>query len=125
MERCTQDHPLYGLPGSVAVGGGTGNHGSVVYSITAGHWLVLSAPNTDSNVATLSSGTVTINTGHACAPGQGCIYKLTNCGVNGSAGTGTLEIGAIDAGVSFIVNSLGPTASVLTSDSSKVCWQIN
>lgn len=77
------------------------------------------------NVATLTSGTVTVTTTSACTPAAGCVYKLTNCGVNGSSGIGTPSIGTVVVGTSFIINSLGPTASVLTTDTSIICWQIN
>jgi len=74
---------------------------------------------------TLTSGTVTVNNAAACTPSATCVYKLTNCAKNSSTGIGTLSVGTISAGTSFVINSLGPTASVLTTDASSVCWQIN
>ena len=78
-----------------------------------------------SGTATLSSGTVTVSNANACAAGTGCIYTLTNCGKNSSTGIGTLSLGTVSAGTSFVINSLGPAASVLTTDASTVCWEIN
>jgi hypothetical protein len=75
--------------------------------------------------ATLSSGTYTVSNAAACTPSATCVYKLTNCGLNGSTGIGTLSVGTVSAGTSFVINSLGPTAAVLTTDKSIVCWQIN
>lgn len=75
--------------------------------------------------ATLTSGTVTVSNSAACTPSVTCVYKLANCGKNASTGIGTLSIGTVSAGTSFVINSLGPTGSVLTTDASTVCWQIN
>jgi hypothetical protein len=86
--------------------------------------LVLSAPVT--GLAVLVSGTVTVANTAACTPtATTCVYKLTNCAKNASTGIGTLSVGTVSAGTSFVINSLGPTASVLTTDASSVCWQIN
>lgn len=76
-------------------------------------------------MATLTSGTVTVSNAAACTPSATCGYKLINCAKNASSGIGALSIGTVSAGVSFVINSLGPTASVLTTDASSVCWQIN
>jgi hypothetical protein len=76
------------------------------------------------NVATLSSGTVTVSTSAACTPASTCTYKLTNCGKNSSAGIGTPSIGTISVGTSFVINSMSPAATVLTTDASTICWQI-
>lgn len=76
-------------------------------------------------VATLASGAATVSTASACTPGPTCAYKLTNCGPNGSTGIGTPAVTSAAAGTSFVINSLGPTGSVLTTDTSKICWEIN
>lgn len=75
--------------------------------------------------ATLSSGTVTVTNAAACAAGTTCIYKLTNCGLNGSTAVGTLSLGTVVGGTNFVINSESATATVATGDTSKVCWQIN
>jgi hypothetical protein len=75
--------------------------------------------------ATLVSGTVTVSNAAACSVGSNCNYSLIHCGKNSSTGIGTLSVGTITAGTSFVINSLGPAASVLTTDVSTVCWQIN
>lgn len=74
-------------------------------------------------VATLVAGTATVSTASACAVGSTCNYKLTNCG-GGSAVIGTLSLGAVSAGTSFVINSLTAVAGV-SADTSLVCWQIN
>ena len=76
-------------------------------------------------VSTLSSGTVTVSNSGACSASATCVYKLANCAKNSSSGIGTLSIGTVSAGTSFVINSLGPTGSVLTTDTSTVCWEIN
>jgi hypothetical protein len=101
-------------PRSGVILGGAGN----------GWWTIAQSTGTN-GVATLSSGTVTVSNAGACSPAAGCIYKLTNCGLNASSGIGTLSIGTVSAATSFVINSLGPTGSVLTTDASTVCWQIN
>lgn len=74
---------------------------------------------------TMVSGTKVVSTSAACTPGNSCVYKLTNCGINASTGIGTLGIGSVSVGTSFTVNSLSPTGTVLTTDVSSFCWQIN
>lgn len=74
-------------------------------------------------VATLVAGTATVSTASACAAGSTCNYKLTNCG-GGSTVIGTLSLGTVTAGTSFIINSLTAIAGV-SADTSLVCWQIN
>ncbi len=76
-------------------------------------------------VSTLVSGTVTVSNANSCTPSATCVYKLTNCAKNASTGIGTLSIGTVSSGTSFVINSLGPTASVLATDLSSVCWQVN
>jgi len=75
--------------------------------------------------STLASGTVTVSNAAACAAGTTCKYTFTNCGLNGSTGVGTLSLGTVSAGVSFIINSESSAGSVVTGDTSKVCWSIN
>ena len=76
-------------------------------------------------VATLSSGTVTVLRSEACSPSSSCIYKLTNCGKNSSTAIGTLSLGTVSSGTSFVIHSLTSVGTVATGDSSTVCWQIN
>jgi hypothetical protein len=75
-------------------------------------------------IATLSSGTVTVSNAAACTPSATCVYKLTNCALNGSAAVGTPGVGTISVGTSFVINSYTAIAGVAV-DSSKICWQIN
>lgn len=75
--------------------------------------------------ATLSQGAVTVSTPAACSVSSSCVYKLTNCGTNGSSAIGTLTIGNVSEGSSFVINSLSIGGRVLTYDQSTVCWQIN
>jgi hypothetical protein len=92
-----------------------------------GVWIVESAPpNTGiTGSATLVSGTVTVSNSVACTVGASCTYHLTNCGPNASTGIGALSVGTISAGTSFVINSLSSSNTVLTTDASTVCWQIN
>jgi hypothetical protein len=79
----------------------------------------------DKGSVALVSGTTTISSTASCVLGTSCQYKLTNCKPNASTAIGTLSIGTIVAGTSFVINSLSPTNTVLTGDVSTVCWQIN
>jgi len=90
-----------------------------------GYTISASTPLAVKNVATLAAGTVTITNAAACVPGSTCIYRLTNCGVNASTAIGTLAIGTVVAGTSFVINSESATATVVTGDLSTVCWQVN
>jgi hypothetical protein len=75
-------------------------------------------------IATLSSGTITVSNSAACTPSATCVYKLTNCSLNGSAVVGVPSVGTVSVGTSFVINSLTALAAVST-DTSKICWQIN
>jgi hypothetical protein len=77
------------------------------------------------SLTTLSSGTKTVNDYAACSPSSTCVYSFTNCGPNSSTAIGTLSLGTVVLGTSFVVNSLGPLNTVLTGDSSYVCFRIN
>lgn len=79
---------------------------------------------TSTGFSSLVSGTVTVTSSGACNPGTSCSYSLTNCEPSGTA-IGTLSVGTIVAGTSFVVNSLTSTATVATGDTSGVCWKIN
>jgi hypothetical protein len=75
-------------------------------------------------IATLSSGMVTVTNAAACTPSATCVYKLSNCGLNGSAAVGVPSVGTISVGTSFVINSYTALAA-LAADSSQICWQIN
>jgi hypothetical protein len=75
--------------------------------------------------ATLTGGAITVTTPAACTVSSTCVYKLTNCGANGSTAIGTLALGNVSAGTGFVIQSLSNTGRVLTGDYSTVCWQIN
>lgn len=98
--------------------------GGTTYYLSTGGFSLPGNANSGLSAA-LSSGTATVNTVSACTPSSTCVYKLTECLLNGSTGTGTLQVGTISAGVSFVINSMGPTATPLATDTSQVCWEIN
>jgi hypothetical protein len=84
-------------------------------------------PLAAAGITTLVAGTTPtpIPTALACVPSATCIYKLTNCGLNASSAVGTLSLGTVVAGTSFVVNSESATATIVTGDLSTVCWQVN
>ena len=90
-------------------------------AVLAGSVLGLSRSGT----ADLQSGTVAVITGAACAPSATCVYRLSNCGTNASSAIGTLAVGSVMPGASFVINSLTPAAAIAAGDASTVCWQIN
>jgi hypothetical protein len=98
---------------------GTGTSVAAAFDATGG---LTAAP---AGIATLSSGTTTVSSSSACTPSATCVYKLTNCGLNTSTAIGTLSIGTVAAGSSFVINSESSTATVVTGDKSVACWQIN
>ena len=107
---------------SIAINGGT----AITSSTTANSQVVTVAAGTRAlGYTTLSSGTITISNAAACTASATCVYKLTNCGTNSSAALGTLTIGTITAGTSFVINSESAAAALVTTDNSHVCWQIN
>jgi hypothetical protein len=74
----------------------------------------------------LVAGTVTVSNAAACTPnGTTCTYTLTRCNANSSTGIGSLSVGTVVPGNSFIINALSPTNTVLTTDLSSACWRIN
>lgn len=75
--------------------------------------------------ATLANGEVTVMTPAACTVSSTCVYKLTNCGPNGSTGIGTLVLGGVSAGSAFVIESLSSLGRVVRGDESTVCWEIN
>lgn len=77
-----------------------------------------------SGIATLSAGAATISNANACTPSSTCVYKLTNCGLNGTAAVGIPGIGTVTPGTSFVIDSFTAIAGV-SADTSKICWQIN
>ena len=84
------------------------------------------SPDSLKGFVTLVAGTATVLNVSACTVSASCVYSLTNCGPAGSATfPGTLAIGTITAGTSFVINSLNTTNAVVTTDTSKVCWKIN
>ena len=67
--------------------------------------------------AAMTAGSVTITTPSACTPSLTCHYSLTRCVSGGTVGS--LGIGTVTAGTSFVINSSSAT------DTSQVCWRIN
>lgn len=93
---------------------------------TANSQIVTVAPGTRATgLGTLVLGTVTISNAAACTASATCTYKLTNCGTNSSVALGTLTIGTVVPGTSFIINSESAANAVVTTDVSSVCWQVN
>lgn len=78
----------------------------------------------DRNVATFVSGTVTVTDANACTTGAACSYTLSNCGPSGTA-IGLPSLGTVTAGTSFVINSISATNTVVTGDTSKICYRIN
>ena len=84
------------------------------------------SPDSLKGFVTLVAGTATVSNVSACTVSASCVYSLTNCGPAGSTTfPGTLAIGTITPGTSFVINSLNTTNAVVTTDTSKVCWKIN
>ena len=75
-------------------------------------------------IQALTSGTATVSNAAACTPSATCVYKLTNCGLNGSTVVGVPSVGTVSVGTSFVINSLTAIAGV-SGDTSNICWQIN
>jgi hypothetical protein len=76
----------------------------------------------------LSSGVATIAAASACLPGSNCVYKLSNCGTNGSSTLGIPSVnnGTVIVGTSFEIESLNPsTGALVTGDQSVICYQLN
>lgn len=96
-----------------------------VYQLPDAAGTVALAPGVQAfGIATLAAGTVTVSNAAACTPSATCVYKLTNCALNGTAAVGTPGVGTISVGTSFVINSYTAVAGVAV-DVSKICWQIN
>lgn len=74
-----------------------------------------------SGSATLVSGTATVNTPAAYS---GKRIRLSRHGVNSSIAIGSLALGTVTAGTSFVINSLAAGAMVEIGDLSTVKWEI-
>lgn len=109
----TSGYQVGGIP--VILGTSLGSHGPAAGYILSGI----------SGSVALVSGTATVSTTAACTVGTNCNYSLTRCAANSSTGIGSLSVGTITAGTSFVINSLSTVGAVLTTDASTVCWQIN
>jgi len=68
----------------------------------------------------LVGGTQTVSSSAAATLGN---YILTNCAPSGTA-IGVLTIGTIVPGTSFVINSISSTNTLVTGDTSTVCWAI-
>ena len=91
---------------------------------TSGNWYAgnIIGPH---GYGSLVAGTLTVSTPAACAlSSASCTYTFTNCGVAGTAGA-LYTLGTVTAGTSFVINSVSTTGTVVTTDTSKVCWRIN
>jgi hypothetical protein len=111
---------------STTVKGAAGLAANVALAMPSSGGTLATTPGTQAfGIVTLVAGTQPVSTTAACAPSATCVYKLTLCRANASTGIGVPAIGTITAGTSFVVNSLSPTATVLTTDLSTYCWQIN
>ncbi|MDE2101025.1 MAG: hypothetical protein KGL39_27510 [Patescibacteria group bacterium] len=131
QSTATWNAPSYSIGGSVVIPNSTtgphGNGAKIQFSDntgTAGHYAKYDANGnvtdggaTAAGTATLVAGTVTVSNSAACAIGSTCHYQLTHCVAGGTVGT--LSVGTITAGTSFVINSSSAT------DTSQICWQIN
>ena len=77
--------------------------------------------NRAANVATLTSGTVTVSNTRVTAASK---IRLTRQAKNSSTAIGSLNVGTISAGTSFVIQSLKSDATVETGDASTVLWEI-
>jgi len=118
----TNDPPSESSPptGSLAL-----SKAGVLYSYNAGWNKIGPVPAPASGLVKLSSGTATVSTTAACNVAAGCIYKLANCGEDGSSAIGTLSVASATPGTSFVIDSLAASSAIATGDSSYVCWQID
>lgn len=72
-------------------------------------------------VATLASGTVTVST--TCPVGASDLIQLTRRSTNSSTALGSLGVGPITSGTSFVINSYTAVAGIAV-DNSIVSWEI-
>jgi hypothetical protein len=75
-------------------------------------------------IVSLTAGAASVSTTAACSPGAACTYKLTHCSASGTA-IGSLSVASISTGVSFSINALSATNTVVAGDTSTVCWEID
>jgi len=97
---------------------------SMILGNIGSNWFVYTRGNTLVGKTFLVSGTKTVSYSGACTPSTDCVYKLTNCGPSGTA-IGVPSIGTVTAGTSFVINSLSSTNTVVTGDTSAICYAIN
>lgn len=89
---------------------------------TAGSKLAIAeGANATMGTANLALGTVTVNTTAVAANSR---IFLQHAAVGSSAGIGTLMVGTIVPGTSFVINSLSATAGISATDESTVNWLI-
>jgi hypothetical protein len=112
---------------STTVKGAAGLAANVALAMPSSGGTLATTPGVQAwGLATLVAGTVTVSSATTCTPNATtCSYQLTRCNANASTGIGSLSVGAIVGGTSFTINSLSPTATVLTTDLSSVCWKVN
>jgi hypothetical protein len=114
-------------------GGYANSHGTLLPTGATGNTgrstgLVSLVPGAEAfGIAVLGSGvSSTISDAAACTPSATCVYKLSNCGVNGSTALGVYGVTNVSAGTSFKITSFTAGAvTTQTGDGSSICWQIN
>lgn len=116
---------------TATLGAITATNGNLVLN-TAGNKIISTSVATDGTAgansfgsATLSGGTVTINTTAVTASSLIFIWRQS-VGATGAAATGNLTVGAIVAATSFIINSVqaADATALQASDVSVVGWMI-
>lgn len=98
--------------------------GTLGKNVISGSTFKLTTNLSNMGYAALTSGTATVTTPLACTASASCVYTLTNCGLTGTAGAAYVPANVV-VGTSFAINSVSTTGSVVTTDTSRVCWRIN
>ena len=87
---------------------------------TAGNGIqIKEGTNARMGVSTLVSGTVTVANTSVTASTR---IFLSRQSANSSTGIGSLSVGTVTAGTSFVINALSSTNTVVTGDTSIVAW---
>lgn len=74
-----------------------------------------------SGSATLSSGAATVTNSYVTSASQ---VQVWNCGPSGTA-IGVPSVKSATANTNFVINSISATNTVVTGDTSTVCWRVN
>jgi hypothetical protein len=97
-----------------------GNYGAAMPIAQFGTGLV--AVNiAQGGASTLVNGTVTVSNGLATASTR---ILVSRQGINASSAMGSIAVGTITDGTSFVINSLSSTGAVVAGDQSSIYWEI-